>query len=143
MIEHELEQQEAPLLRSVGARRFDASFVTGALVAGILLLVAMFSSGHFLRFLSPTSLLIVLGGTFAALVINFSLSDLHNAWRACREVLFERGEEPLDRILYLVDLAPRVKREGVLMLEQEADRVKDPLLAKAFELLADGQTPRR
>jgi len=131
-----------------GARRLvdDTPVVNTSLVVGLsislgLVVLGAVVGGNPLRFLSLEGLFLVLGGTVASTLIQFSTRDIRNAVEAARAVLFLPHEEPADRMSYVLNLSRRVRDEGVLILEQEASRTADPFLRLGLELTVDGQAP--
>jgi chemotaxis protein MotA len=119
----------------------NTSLIIGLSISiGLVVLGALFG-GNPLTFVSVEGVLLVLGGTFASTLIQFSTKDIRNAVQAARSVLFLPSEAPTDRIAYLVDLSRRVKDQGVLILENEASRAADPFLRLGLELTVDGQPP--
>jgi chemotaxis protein MotA len=119
----------------------NTSLIVGLVISVGLVMVGALFGGNPLTFVSAEGLLLVLGGTFASTLIQFSTRDIGNAMRAARAVLFLPPEEPTDRISYLVDLSRRVKDQGVLILEHEAVRTADPFLRLGLDLTVDGQAP--
>jgi chemotaxis protein MotA len=117
------------------------SVVVGLCLACALVLVGALFGGNPWSFVSGEGLVLVLGGSVASTLIQFSLRDIRNALSAARSVLFAPTEEPTDRIGFLVDLSRRVKDQGILILESEASRAIDPFLRLGFELTVDGQHP--
>ncbi|MCB0339683.1 MAG: motility protein A, partial [Bdellovibrionales bacterium] len=122
-------------------RNLDAGVVGGIALSLILLFVAALAGGNFARFINPVGLLIVVGGTFGATLVTYSLYDINQAWRAFKEAVFLKEFHPLERIVYLVELSQLVRREGLLVLEEHAQEAQDPFLAKGLEITVDGHTP--
>ena len=119
----------------------DRGVVTGLVLALGFLILTLAAGGAGLNFISPMSALLVLGGTFGATLVNFSFCDLRHAWAAFTEMLFVRSYNPLERISYLVWLAHAVRREGLLVLEREANGTDDVFLRNALNLTVDAQDP--
>ena len=95
----------------------DLSTVIG-IVAGVLLLgIGMASGGSLSTFWNPPSIAITLGGSFAAMLINFPLSQFVKAWRAVRWALEHLFPERI--INSLVGFAEKARREGLLALEDD------------------------
>lgn len=117
----------------------DRGIVAGLTICVALLLAGvLFGSGRG-NFVSPTSLAIVLGGTFGATLIHFTITDIKSAWRAFRTILFKRDYSPAEHIHYLVRLSHAVRSQGLLVLEREAERTVDPFMRLALELTVDAQ----
>jgi len=119
--------------------RIDKSVIVGLCASFALVLVGVMLGGNVLTFLNPGGFLLVLGGTLASTLVQFSTRDIHEAVEAVRGALFIRPETPADRMRYLVQLARRVKDEGMLVLEAEASESQDPFLRLGLELTVDGQ----
>ncbi|MDZ4785046.1 MAG: MotA/TolQ/ExbB proton channel family protein [bacterium] len=120
-------------------RTYDTGVLFGAALGITLILICAISSGHFSKFLDPISLLIVLGGTFAATMIQFSIPEMLQAWGGLKSILYATNDSAIQRIVYLVGLTRKVRKEGLLVLDKEAEEIRDLYLAKALELTVDGQ----
>ncbi len=118
----------------------NTSLIVGLSISMGLVVLGAMVGGNPLTFISVEGLLLVLGGTIASTLIQFSTKDIRTAVQAARAVLFLPPEDPIDRIPYLVDLSRRVKEQGLLILEQEARRTGDPFLRLGLELTVDGQS---
>jgi chemotaxis protein MotA len=93
------------------------------------------------NWVSAPSLLIVVGGTFAAVLLQTSFADFRNAFSALRDTMSStesEGSEPLSRIRHLVDIAHKAKTKGMIYLDNEAERSGDSFLKLALELAVDG-----
>lgn len=123
------------------APRVDTSVVIGFSIAVVMVLIGALLGEHPLLFLSPGAVLLVVGGTIGATLIQFSLYDLRYALTSARAALFLRGETAHDRMRWIVDLARRVKEQGLLVLEDEAAATSDTCLRLGLELTVDGQKP--
>ncbi|MBL8900179.1 MAG: MotA/TolQ/ExbB proton channel family protein [Planctomycetes bacterium] len=114
----------------------------GGLLAGVLVLGAALSLGGSLRsFLDLPSLLLVLGGTLAATLVQHPLATLRDALRQARAAFVEgplASERTLDELL---ELARRARRDGLPALEADLASVSDPFFQRALRLLVDGFSP--
>ena len=124
---------------AIDGQEIDRGVVFGVGGALLLVTIGVAMGGHLGAFLDPMGILIVLGGTFGATCANFSMYDLNHAYRAFRSVMFTKVYHPVERINYMVTLSQQVKRNGLLTLEEEANRTDDPFLRFALELTVDGQ----
>jgi len=121
--------------------RVDTSVIVGFSIALVMVVVGALLGDHPLVFLSPGAVLLVLGGTIGATLIQSSLHDLRYALISARAALFLRPETAHDRIRLMVDVARRVKEQGPLILEDEAAAATDTCLRLGLELTVDGQKP--
>jgi chemotaxis protein MotA len=84
------------------------------------------------------SALIVLGGTGAATLVSYSLTDIGRTARAALRA-FRRDEPAMGALAaQLVEWAMRAHRNGVLALDADLERVQDPYLQHALSLAVDG-----
>lgn len=122
----------------------DISPIAG-LVAGVILLVIGMTSGQGLgglrAFYDFDSILIVLGGTFAGILINYPLSQLKEVVKTVRVAFSKSKNNPQIVINTLVSFAEKARREGLLALEEEAQRLDEPFLQKGIQLIVDGTDP--
>jgi chemotaxis protein MotA len=119
----------------------DIATVAGIIGGFSLVILAMASGGGIQWFLDAPSAMIVLGGTFGAVLINYPLGDLAGVFKAAKHVFFQR-ELPVSRVIdLLVRMSQTSRREGILALEQMSQEAGDPFLKKAIELMVDGAEP--
>jgi chemotaxis protein MotA len=112
---------------------------------GSALGVGCIALGHQLGDRLPASLaagLIVIGGTFGAVIAQFPPRELRQALRQLALVFRPTGGDTRLLIAQLVALARASRKEGLLALEKEAEKVADPFLRQALLALVDGhETP--
>lgn len=98
-------------------------------------------TGGFISFIQISSVVIVLGGLAAALLINFNLEQIKLTGRVIKEA-FNRNEQNLAELIKLFErLSERARREGLLALENELESVEDPFIKKGVLLAIDGIEP--
>jgi len=92
-------------------------------------------------FISPQSALIVVGGTVAAVFVSYPLKDVLGLLGVVRNAFFVKEEAVHDVIALLVKFAERARREGILALEKEMEKVSDIFLKNGIQLAVDGTEP--
>ena len=132
--EDELAVDEPPFMGGL-----DRGVVSGVAICLGLVVVGIAFGGSAGNFVSPVGLVIALGGTIGSTLVHFSLTDIKYAWAALKDVMVERKYDPLARIQYMVGLAQDVRKRGVLVLDEEAEKITDPFLKLAFQLTVDAQ----
>ena len=116
--------------------------VAGFLLALISLVTAfLIEGGHIGALLSPTAFMIVFGGTIGATICSFSAAELLTVPKLVRVTLFQRLQNELQLIEQLVGLSDKVRREGLLYLENELHNVEDEFMRKGIQLVVDGTDP--
>ena len=89
-----------------------------------------------------TAGMIVFGGAFGAVMLQFPLGKFLGAIGSLRQVFFPPKENPEEIIKQIVEFARRARREGILSLEKEIPNIKDPFFAKALTMAVDGLEPK-
>ncbi|MCR4425780.1 MAG: motility protein A [Firmicutes bacterium] len=120
----------------------DAATIGGFLLGIACIIWALIDGGAGLRpFWDLKSLLITVGGTFAAVTMSFSLAQVSGVLRITRVAFTSRERDPLDVIQRLVSLAEKARREGLLALEDSATEEADEFLKRGIQLVVDGTDP--
>jgi chemotaxis protein MotA len=114
------------------------TFVGITLAVGCVLLGQVLEGGRIDSVVQLAAALIVLGGTLGAIVAQFPLEDLRNALRQLPQIATSRRADLTELARSLVELSRKSRREGLLVLEEEAARTKDPFLRTALSGLVDG-----
>jgi len=132
---------KATTKRKAGAR-IDFASVAGIPVAvGLILVGQAIEGGSIGSLLQLTAALIVLGGTFGAVLLSFSMTDVKRAIGAARTVFLWDGDPPSHTIDTVLRYAAMARTTGILSLEDELSGEADPFLRKALGLAVDGGNP--
>ena len=122
--------------------RFDALSLTGIVVAiGAVVLGQHLEGGSIASLLNGPALLIVLGGSLGATMLQSPLPVFVRAMRMLVWVLRPPQAAPLTTLQEILDWAQLVRREGLLGLEKVIARQPDRYARKALQLLVDGNEP--
>jgi chemotaxis protein MotA len=116
---------------------------TIGLVMGLLALVGGFTleGGSVGALINFPSAVIVFGGTIGASLITMPLSGFLQVPKVMTKAFFAPKEDGAGLVETFVNLAERARREGLLSLEQEAQKLEQPLLRKGVMLVVDGMEP--
>jgi chemotaxis protein MotA len=85
-----------------------------------------------------TAAMIVLGGTFGAVLVTTPMAHVLRAVRGLSAVFFERSSDTAETIDGLIQYASKARKQGIVSLEAEAAAIEDPFLRKALSLAVDG-----
>lgn len=116
----------------------EKSAVIGVGVGLALIYGAIFFGKGWQTFFDLTSIIIVTGGTFAALMVNYSFNDLSELPTVMKE--FIQFEEP-DFLAYVERFSKfsrTARREGLLSLDRELEDVDDEFTQTGLEMAIDG-----
>jgi chemotaxis protein MotA len=110
---------------------------------GMLIVGYMMDKGNVGSLLLLSPAVIVIGGTVGALIISFSIKDVAKLPKLIKEAGTDPQLSLNDTMETILDLATKVKREGILSLEkvvheEEFKKKNDPLLVRGSVLLMDG-----
>jgi chemotaxis protein MotA len=120
----------------------DKATFTGLLVAiGGIVLGLLLEGGNLGQVLQPTAAIIVFGGTFGAVLVQFPLPVVLGAFRRLADVFFVRTSDPAKWIGQLVGYANKARREGIVSLDSELQTIDHPFLKKSLMLAIDGTEP--
>lgn len=90
-------------------------------------------------FVNVPSLMIVIGGTFAVVLMRFTLGQFIGSIKTAMKAFLHKSESPEEIIERVVELASIARKEGLLALERQ--EISNPLLAKGVTMLVDGHEP--
>jgi chemotaxis protein MotA len=103
------------------------------IVGGLLL-----EKGSIQDIAQGTAAMIVLGGTFGAVLITNPLAVVIRAFAGAKNILIERVISADAIIESLIQYATKARKNGIVSLETEAASIADPFLRKALGLAVDG-----
>jgi chemotaxis protein MotA len=115
-----------------------------ATMGGIALALAgiigglLMENGSILDVAQVTAAMIVLGGTFGAVLVTTPLRVFLQGLKALRDVFFEQASSAGEMIDTLIRFATQARKNGIVSLETEAGNIADPFLRKALNLAVDG-----
>jgi chemotaxis protein MotA len=116
--------------------------IAGILIGLVCLVVAfILEGGHLSALISHTAFLIVIGGTVGATICSFTMTELLSVPKLFRVTMFQKLQNELALIEQLVGLSDKVRREGLLYLENELHNVEDEFMRKGIQLVVDGTDP--
>jgi chemotaxis protein MotA len=109
------------------------------LLTGVTVVVLAISTGSDLTiFLNLPGFLIVLGGTFAALLVKFPLTGVFVSFPIGMKAAFTNDKDkPRDYIAQAISLSKRARKHGLLSLEKV--RIRNPFFRKGIQLCVDGR----
>jgi chemotaxis protein MotA len=121
----------------------DFATVIGIIGGFGLVIIAMVSGGGFAWFIDGPSAMIVLGGTFGAVLINYPFSDLLGVIKVAKNAFWGKKQQTDTVIHRLVVMSQASRRDGLLSLQKliQENKEKDPFLIKAINLVVDGVDP--
>ena len=119
----------------------DIATIVGIISAFSLVITAMLLGGNLVMFINIPSLMIVVGGTMGAAMINYPLPDIFKVTKVVKNAFFMKQFTAKELIIVFVRLAGTARREGILALETALNDVNDDFMKKGLQLSVDGLEP--
>ncbi|MBP7204305.1 MAG: flagellar motor protein [Propionivibrio sp.] len=115
------------------------------LVLGIVAIVGgqVLEGGHVGSLSQPTALLIVLGGTMGAVMLQSPYATFIRGVKMVRWVWYPPVVDHQQLIKQVASWSQVSRREGLLALENVMNQLKDDFARKGLQLLVDGAEPER
>ena len=119
----------------------DIATIMGILVFLGLVVASIFISegmNGFKPFANMEALLVVMGGTFCATLVNYPLRQVVGLGGILRKVLRSGGEDTSEIVNTFVTLSQKAKKEGFLALQADVRLIPNDFLRRGVQLVIDG-----
>jgi chemotaxis protein MotA len=105
---------------------------------GLLTYSMMLGKGGIILFVDVPSVIMVVGGTTAVFLMNFTVQDVKSLMPVFIRAFLDKLPKPGELIDKIVALASLSRKEGLLSLESKLKEIDDPFFAKGLQLVIDG-----
>lgn len=105
---------------------------------GALLGSLVVEGGNLKSLFNLSAVILVFGGTFGASMVGFPLKHSLGAMLIAKNAFLSKVEDPREVIKQLVDFTRKARREGILVLEEEARTIENRILRTGIQLIVDG-----
>jgi chemotaxis protein MotA len=119
----------------------DITTVVGLVAGFTLIVMGILQGSQISAFIDTPSLLITIGGTFAATLVNYPLAQIVGIVGVTKKAFLFKSIPPTELIEKIVGFAETARREGILALEQAVQEVDDTFMAAGIRLAVDGTEP--
>jgi chemotaxis protein MotA len=109
--------------------------------AAMIVMSILTSGGNILMYVNIPSALMVLGGSFSAMLVANPMSRMLGIMNYLKLVLNMPNYEEERIISSLVNFSEKARREGLLALEDDLEEVEDEFMRKGIQLVVDGTDP--
>jgi chemotaxis protein MotA len=121
----------------------DKSSFGGLILAlGGIFLGLTLEGGKIAQIMQPTAAIMVLGGTIGAVMLQFPLSVVLQAFGKLGSVFFVKEGGQSAQIDQMVEFANKARKSGIVSLDSELGSITDPFLKKSLMLAVDGTEPQ-
>lgn len=133
----------------------DISSILGWVVGLVLIIVSMMlgedpetgkqiiEAGKVINFFDVPSVAIVVGGTFAALLVSFPFENFKNIPKHLKIICKKNKKQPREYISEIVEFAKEARINGLLALEEKVNDVSDPFMKKSLMMVVDSVEPEK
>lgn len=118
----------------------DIATIVGLILGSVLILMAI-GPENLQYFVNIPSVVMVLGGTTAALLIAYPLSTVLAVMGVVRKTVITKPINLTDIISHMVEFATVARRDGLLALEEKLQGLDDPFLLRGTQMIIDGVAP--
>ena len=108
--------------------------IGGISLIGVAVIISSGLAGLKL-FWSFSSVLITMGGTFAATMVNYSFHQLVEVFAIAGKVIKQKDENPLGIIDTIVRLTKKARTQSMLAIEQDVKEISNSFLRHGFSLI--------
>lgn len=116
----------------------DISSVIGVVSGLGFILGTILLGGSLIMFVNIPSVFVVVGGTLAAIMIGYPLSQFLGVFKTAVKVFIFRIEKPENIIANLVEISNKARKGGLLSIEGDIQTTEDRYLAQALQMTVDG-----
>jgi chemotaxis protein MotA len=119
----------------------DIATFTGILLGVVCIIVSIMLGGDLMSFYNIPSIFIVLGGGLASTLISYRMSEMVKVMKVVAKTFSNKQVSAEETIRLLVELSRKARREGLLSLEAEQEKIEDEYIKQSLQLIIDGVGP--
>lgn len=109
------------------------------IVSGLgLVAVSMMMGGGIGPFIDIPSLIMVLGGTIAATLVNFSFQDVIGLMKVTQKTIKEEAITPQKYIEQIVAISKKARTNGLLAIEEDLDKIDQDFMKITLQHVVNG-----
>ena len=124
--------------------KVDLNSVIGIVLAFVAIVGGqILEGGHIGSLLQLAAFVVVMGGTVGAVLLQSPIKVFIDGIRMGIWVFYPPEQSPQNLIKQIINWSQVSRKEGLLALESHVSSVKDPLMIKGLQLLADGSSPEK
>ncbi len=97
--------------------------------------------GDIAALFSDKGMIMVVIGTIAALFMSMPMERIVCVKGYMMRFLFNKGLRPIEVVKLMHELGEKARRDGILALEADVQKIKDPFLAAGLKMAVDGTDP--
>lgn len=119
----------------------DLATLVGIVTGVFLIVVSIMMGGDLVAFYDAPSVMIVLGGTIAATLVKYPLKDVLGVMSIVKNAFKSKSNIQSEIVTQFVDLAKITRKDGILAVDRELSKIKDPFMRDGLMMAVDGNEP--
>ncbi|HGY91735.1 MAG TPA: motility protein A [Planctomycetes bacterium] len=119
----------------------DIATVVGLVLGHVLIFGSIMMGAGIGAFVDIPSVIIVVGGTIAAVMVSFPMNKFTTTGKVIKKSLMFVLPDPTEKIEEMAQFAALARKEGLLALEEKLGALDDAFLVKGLRLVVDGFPP--
>jgi len=119
----------------------DIATISGIIVfLGFVIISIILQEGlsGFAPFFNIEAFMVVMGGTFCALLVNYPMSQILGLGKVLKKVMLTQGEDTTEIISTFVEYTKKARTDGILSLESNVKNAKNDFMKRGVQLVVDG-----
>lgn len=122
-------------------KKTDIMTISGLILGTVLLIVSMAAGSSLGLFWNLPSIGITVGGSLGAMMIHYDWEQIKGVFRAVKLAFTTNLIDPMELISLFTELAKKARREGLLALEDDIQRLDEPFYQKGLQMIVDAIDP--
>ncbi len=116
----------------------DLATISGIISGLVLIAWSILSGGEISIFINIPSVMIVVGGTIASTLVNFSVKEVIGVMKVVSKAFRIHNTEEITIIEQFVEISKKARKDGILAIDRELHNVKDEFMRTGLEMAVDG-----
>ncbi len=121
----------------------DKASVIGVIIGVVCCLIVGYKASHgdWIVFWSEKGAWMVFGGTTSVVFMAMPMARIKCIPGYIKSFLFTKGKSPIEVVKIMGELGEKSRREGILSLEADIEKINDPFLSAGLKMAIDGSAP--
>ena len=124
-----------------GDKFLDFATIAGIVTGFGLIIITISLGGELVTFANLPSVFVVIGGSLAATLVAFPMSQIVSAIKVAAKTFGDQSSQDAALITRFVELAQLARRDGILALDRAMGEVDNPFMKGGLEMAVDGTEP--
>lgn len=119
----------------------DIATILGLILGAFFTIYGILLSGELSSYYDFPSIIITIGGTLASTILSYPMKSFINLGKVLKQAFVSKDKPASEIIEEIIMLANIARKEGLLALEEYAEKIDDDFLKKGIMLIVDGTDP--